>query len=233
VHEQEEDPCAERVQEVQDLWLFAQLPVIELLELARCAERREYGRPHILTHTARETDAVYGLYRGHARVLRCSEPDMPVTIAELHSGDLWGMSFLAPVAPRASIIDFQSTYAVVYVFPVAAVQRVFDRHHDLAYRMIEYLFSCLEQARDRIEELATLTVDQRVAQYLAEKAARHPRGLVLDTQVEMGQVVGASRETVNRAVRRLLQSGKVRHANTGRGLIVPDPARLQRTPFRG
>jgi CRP-like cAMP-binding protein len=232
VQEEEEEPFSAWARDVGRLWLFEHLPAIELLELARVAERREYGRLDVLEHTARETGVVYGLSQGDARVLRCSRPGMPVTIAEMHAGDLWGMSFLASVTSRLSTIEFVSPYAVVYVFPQEAVQRVFDRHEDLAYRLVEYLFACLEAARDRIEEMATLTVEGRVAQYLAEKASRHPRGLVLDTQVEMAQVVGASRETVNRAVRRLLQSGQVQHARTGRGLIVPNPAQLQRTSFR-
>jgi CRP/FNR family transcriptional regulator, cyclic AMP receptor protein len=228
LHRGEEDPTAQWAQEVGRLWLFAELPSIELMELARVAERREYVRPDVLEHTAHETGAVYGLSQGHARVLRSSQPGMTVTIAEMRPGDLWGMSFLARVEPKFTTIEFQSSYAVVYVFPEGAVQGVFDRHSGLAYRLVEYLFTCLEEARDRIEELATLTVDQRVAQYLADRASRHPRGLVMDTQVEMAHVVGASRETVNRAVRRLLESGMVRHAGTGRGLIVPDPSRLQR-----
>lgn len=229
MHRGDEDPTARWAQEVGLLWLFAELPAIELMELARVAERREYVRPGVLEHTAHETGAIYGLYQGNARVLRSSRPGMTVTIAEMRPGDLWGMSFLARVQPKFTTIEFQSTYAVVYVFPEAAVQGVFDRHSGLAYRLVEYLFTCLEEARDRIEEMATLTVDQRVAQYLADRASRHPRGLVMDTQVEMAHVVGASRETVNRAVRRLLESGMVQHAGTGRGLIVPDPSRLQRS----
>jgi CRP-like cAMP-binding protein len=214
---------------VQQLWLFAQLPPIELLELARVAERREYSKPDVLTHTAHETGAVYGLYKGNARVLRSPQPGMTVTVAEMRPGDLWGMSFLARVEPKFTCIEVQSPYSVIYVFPEEAVRRVFDRNSGLAYRLVEYLFACLEEARDRIAEMATLTVDQRVAQYLAGKASQHPRGLVLDTQVEMAHVVGASRETVNRAVRRLLETGLVQHAGTGRGLIVPDPSRLQQS----
>lgn len=224
--EEDEDPFAARADEVRRLWLFARLPEIELLELARGAERQEYGRPDVLRHTAHETGLVYGLCQGDARVLRSSRPRTRITIAEMHTGNLWGMSFLARVVPRETTIEFQSPYALVYAFPEETVQRVFDRHGDLAYRLVAYLFSCLEEARDRIEEMATLTVDQRVAQYLADKASRHPRGLVLDTQVEMAQVIGASRETVNRAVGRLLQGGLIRHAATGRGLIVPDPTSL-------
>jgi CRP-like cAMP-binding protein len=226
VHEEDEDPVAARADEVRQLWLFARLPEIELLELARVATREEYGRSELLRHTAHETGTVYGLCQGDAWVLRSPRPGTTVTIAEMHAGDLWGMSFLAKVMPKPTTIEFLSTYALVYAFPEEAIRRVFDRHPELAYRLVEYLFTCLEGARDRITEMATLTVDQRVAQYLADKAARHPRGLVLDTQVEMAHVVGASRETVNRAVGRLLQSGKVRHAHTGRGLIVPDPGRL-------
>lgn len=229
MHEEEEDPFAARADEVRQLWLFARLPQIELLELARGAERREYGRPDVLGHTAHETGTVYGVCQGDAWVLRTSRPGTTVTIAEMHAGDLWGMSFLAWVPPKPTTIEFLSTYALVYVFQEDTVRRVFDRHPELAYRLVEYLFTCLEQARDRIAEMATLTVDQRVAQYLADKASRHPRGLVLDTQVEMAHVVGASRETVNRAVGRLLQSGKIRHASTGRGLIVPDPGQLHQS----
>jgi CRP-like cAMP-binding protein len=229
VREEVEDSSAGRAHEVRQLWLFARLPAAELIELARAAERREFGRLDLLPHTSRSTGRVYGLYQGQARVIRTSPSGTTVTIAEMHAGDLWGMSFLGKVTPRVSSIEFLSSYAVVYDFPEHAVRRVFTRHADLAYRLVEYLFMCLEQARDRIEEMATMTVDQRVAQYLAEKASRHPRGLVLDTQVEMAHVVGASRETVNRAVRRLLQSGQVCHAGTGRGLIVPDPDRLARS----
>lgn len=223
---EEADPFAARADEVRQLWLFARLPDTELLELARVAEREEYRRTDLLRHTAHGTGTVYGFCQGDAWVLRSTRPGTTVTIAEMHAGDLWGMSFLAPVTPKPTTIEFLSTYALVYVFPEDAVRRVFDRHPDLAHRLVEYLFTCLEEARDRITEMATLTVDQRVAQYLADKAARHPHGLVLDTQVEMAHVVGASRETVNRAVGRLLQSGKVLHARTGRGLVVPDPARL-------
>lgn len=227
--EEDEDPFAARADEVRQLWLFARLPEIELLDLARVADRQEYGRPDVLRHTAHETGIVFGMCRGDARVVRSSRPGTTVTIAEMHAGDLWGMSFLAQVAPKRTTIEFLSAYALVYVFPEDAVLRVFDRHPELAYRLVEYLFTCLEEARDRIAEMATLTVDQRVAQYLADKASHHPRGLVLDTQLEMAQVVGASRETVNRAVGRLLQSGKVRHASSGRGLVVPDPARLHQS----
>jgi CRP-like cAMP-binding protein len=215
--------------EIGSLWLFDGLPAIELIELARVSIRQECTRLDILEHQAHGTGLVYGLYRGDARVVRSPRRGVDVTVAEMHAGDVWGMSFLAKDVPRVrSRIEVISSHAVVYAFPDDMIRRVFDRHPQLSYRLIEYLFACLEAARDRIEQLATLPVEQQLAQILAEKALRHPNCLVTDTQPELARMIGASRETVNRAIKRLMATGLVVKGQSGRGLVVPDPGALLR-----
>ena len=113
-------------------------------------------------------------------------------------------------------------------------QQLMVRHPDVMVRLTRLLVTRLLDVERRLERLASGDVRARLGAVLADLASRagvplsEPGGaLRIDkspTHLELAREIGASRETVTRALAALEADGLVHRE--GRRLVVPDPARL-------
>lgn len=110
----------------------------------------------------------------------------------------------------------------------------FVRHHpEVALRLLESFSHQLQRAQERMEDIAFLDVPARVAKRLIELALefgeKTAQGYLITlrlTQSELAALVGASRESVNKALRLFAEKGLLRSER--RGLLITDLAALQR-----
>lgn len=215
---------ASREEVLRRVWLFTELPESDIARLAAGGRHAVWSRGD--TWPAHTQEGVTLLISGSARVVRETWSGQAVTVAELSPGDMFGLSKLLLGSQRASQVQVTSAQALSTTWTRKTIAELLELRPELYCRLTTQYALWLEHARDTIEHMGTLDVLNRVARVLGEKGRESPQGLVGDTQDEIAAIVGASRESVNRAIQNLLRSGKVRRPASGRGLLVPDAGAL-------
>jgi len=99
--------------------------------------------------------------------------------------------------------------------------------------VLRLLASRLRRTAGALEDALALDVGARVSRRLHELAVRHGvaettgvRLGVFVTQEDLGRMVGASRESVNRSIRTLASKGLI--LRRGRSVVIPDLEALAR-----
>ncbi len=186
--------------------LFMELDAPSLAAVAPCVTLRRYERRAVV---AREGDAarealVVG--RGCLRVSRASGRGVG-TVFDLGPGDVVGESLASVVAPHgAEVTAFDDAV-------LAAVER--ERFGALVQAWPSLARALLRAAERRVrwlqaqlDDRATRTLPERVARLLLHLLERHGQrgagGAVIAvrlSQEDLGELVGATRESVNRVLR--------------------------------
>ena len=113
-----------------------------------------------------------------------------------------------------------------------AFDALLRRHAAIAVDLLRHLARMVRISNERIAELSTVGAVQRVSRELLRLAAPDPADpeswLVapLPTQQDMASQVGATRETVARALGQLISAGVIRRR--GRTLSILDRTTLER-----
>jgi CRP-like cAMP-binding protein len=187
---------------------------------------RTYRRGDRLFTEGNRSDAVYVVVEGQARVFRTTEEGNEVTLAVRGPGDLVGeMGALDPTVARSATVV---ALGVLRCRAVAASEmHAFLEHHPrAAMALLQMVIGRLRDADRRRAEFGSYDTTRRLARMLADAAteARSAPAVTL-SQRELAGLVGASRESVARALAELRRRGLVA---TGRRVItVRDAAGLR------
>ncbi|MBI3929548.1 MAG: Crp/Fnr family transcriptional regulator [Armatimonadetes bacterium] len=210
------NPQAEEIaRRLQEVPLFAVLDESARLELARQIKPRKfrYGQPIFLQGDP--GDEMYLILEGEIRISRESPSGREVTLAILRDGNFFGDMVLLDGHPRSA-----SAYAVTGCDTLMLRRSDFDehlgRHPQSARKLLAYLSMRLRLADEKIQDLALLTVRQRLAAVLAEIALREGQhdegGVLLPKSVNhrvLAGLLGTSRETVSRMAAELKTQGLI------------------------
>ena len=182
----------------------------DLAALGRLGHDRSFRRGARLFLEGDRADAVYIVIAGQARVYTATAEGNEVTLCVRGPGDLVGeMGALDPGSVRsASVIALDPLHCQVIA---AAELHVFLESHPLAtVALLRLLIGRLRDSDRRRTEFGSYTTTRRLARLLVETAGDDAAvGLAL-SQHELAGLIGASRESVARALAEL----------RGRGLVV-------------
>jgi CRP/FNR family transcriptional regulator len=178
---------------------------------------------------------IYLVTRGLVRLSSVLPTGHQVVIALIETGELFGESALlgdaSPFEARAL------GTATVLPIDARALDAVIARQPETAAEVLRMLASRLRRTSGALEDALALDVPSRVSRRLHELASRHgvpgPSGVhiaIAVTQEDLGRMVGASRESVNRSFRRLASRGLIHRR--GRSVVVPDLEALARAGER-
>lgn len=184
---------------------FFQRPSI--IELLRHCGRSRY-RPHsTLIHQGSSSDRLFLLLSGSVSVLE-EEPDgRELILAYLNPGDFIGEMGLFLEAPQRSAWIRTRTTCEFAEISYAGFARVQAEHAIVLQPLIEQISSRLRDTNRRFRALAFEDVRGRVLATLHDLARQpdamtHPAGMQLKiTRIELGRLVGCSREMVGRVLR--------------------------------
>ena len=210
--------------------LLAELPAEELAELARTTTSFELAeREERLLFGA--LDRVHLVVEGGVMLVRVGEDGRRLVEAVVDPGGMFG----------SLVDDGEGTGPTV-----AALERsrllelsrrdlleVIARHPGVALSVVQELDGQRRRLLRRVESLVFKDVDARVVETVLELAREHPEacahGMALDvrlTQQDLADLVGASRERVNRSLGALQRRAYLRRE--GRALCIPSVTRLER-----
>jgi CRP/FNR family transcriptional regulator, cyclic AMP receptor protein len=191
---------------LEQVSLFSNLNDREILELEAIGMERPVPKNSVVINEGDDTDSLYIILKGKAHALRSDESGRQFIVNRFGPCDYFGeMSFFDRSARCATVITKEK--CALLILPRKAFFDFAARHPQIYQNMISALLDKLRKATQQIEELAFLDVYGRLTRFLIEN--QNAQGVIEEklTQQELADMVGSSRETVNRIFNELVSGG--------------------------
>lgn len=191
-----------------------------------------FPRNHAIFVEGEPGDRLYVLVEGKVKVGRRSADGRESLIAVMGPGDTFGELALFDPGPRTATVTTLTEVRVAAVPRQALSVWIADRPQ-IAEQLLRVLARRLRRTNDDLCDMIFTDVPGRVAKQLLDLTKRFGRqdggGLRVDhelTQLELAQLVGSSRETINKALSEFANRGWIRQQ--GKTIFVLEPAKLAR-----
>lgn len=206
--------------ELESIELFRGIPPESLRQIAAGLRRKVFPPKSTLMAVEQSGEVVYMIVRGTVKVHIEQPSGENVLITILGPGEIVGeLSLLDNQGRAASVVTAEE--AEFLWMDRAAFRHALRTIPELTLNLARILASRLRMANAKIESLAALTVESRVARQIVVFAKKYgapqPDGSVHIpirlTQSDLSDMIGASRE----------QTNKVLVSYRNRGIIAVDP----------
>ena len=210
---------------------LAPLDLSDLEQLASAVSRRKYLNGDTIMRKEDEGQSLFIVERGSVRVYLPSLQGADLTLALLGPGDFVGDLSLLDGQPRSASADAMEDTNVLILERSDFIELLRSRP-DAAMAVMTVVAKRLRNTDEMASDLAFLDVAGRLAKKLLEMASTHgvdrDDGTLLDvniTQEQLANMIGVTRESVNRNLGRFRQEGLI--SSQGRRIILHDPDGLR------
>ena len=212
--------------------MFRGMSEAETADLTSRLRSFDFSRGEILFREGEPGDRLYIIGSGKIKLGRRAADGRENLLAVLGPGEMLGeMTLFDPGARTATATAVAET--TVYELSHGDLVEWIKVHPAVATHLLASLAARLRRADESLGDLVFSDVPGRVAKALLDFAKRFgeksPEGLRVAhdlTQEELAQLVGASRETVNKALADFAARGWVKRE--GRAIVLKDIPRLER-----
>ncbi|MBI3924330.1 MAG: helix-turn-helix domain-containing protein [Armatimonadetes bacterium] len=208
---------------------FRTLPEPVLDELARCARFHGLLAGQSLFVPGDRARGLHILVKGKVRLFRTSPDGREQVLALAKPYQTVGEAVLFHPAERHVSYAACIESSTVMILPLARVRQLTQQHPQLAFAFLREFARRIEDLEQRLEELALLSLEQRLARILLEWASLGETGEELEmplTLSELASLLGGARESVSRSFVRLERDGLLRRS--GRKVLLLDREGLGR-----
>ncbi|MBA2455451.1 MAG: Crp/Fnr family transcriptional regulator [Nocardioidaceae bacterium] len=211
--------------------LFSGLDDEAAMWLGSSMSQTRLARGEALFREGDSGDRLYVVTEGKIKLGRTSADGRENLLAILGPGQMFGELSLFDPGPRSATAT-AVTDATIRSLSHSELSRWLDSRPDVARGLLNQLASRLRRANDVVADLVFSDVPGRVAKALLDLSRRFGRsaddGIHVHhdlTQEELAQLVGASRETVNKALSDFVARGWLRLEP--RSVVLLNVERLQ------
>ena len=211
--------------------LFGPLEEDDLDRVLQLARPKRLEEEQVLFQRGEAADAVYAIVSGRIRIVSTSDDGKEVVLRILRAGDVFGeLGLLAGGHRTATVIAAEPTELV------AIGRREFfgllEREPRVAVQLLAVLAEQIGDLTDQLSDFVFYGLPVRLAKRVIELAnddgVETPEGIRIElklSQQELANLVGTSRESVNKQLRTWEDKGWIR---LDRGvLLVRRPAALE------
>ncbi|MGQ0480540.1 MAG: Crp/Fnr family transcriptional regulator [Pseudonocardia sp.] len=200
--------------------------------LAGELEAVDFPRGHVIFAEGEQGDRLYIIANGKVKIGRKSPDGRENLLAVFGPSDMFGELSIFDPGPRTSSA---TTITEVRAFTMdrSALREWINKRPDIAEQLLRVIARRLRRTNNSLADLIFTDVPGRVAKALLQLARQfgsQESGLLRVThdltQEEIAQLVGASRETVNKALADFAQRGWLRLE--GKSVLILEPERLAR-----
>jgi len=187
------------------------LPQPLLDKIAAVATVRAFPKRAIIVSEGDDTDSLYVLVSGKARVFVADDKGREVQLNQLGAGEYFGEVTLDGGPRSASVMALEECRCAVV--KRAELTAFLERAPELSLHIVRKLARRVRDLTDNVRSLALMDVYGRVARLLLELAEEKDGKLVIDealTHKDIASRVGASREMISRIFSDLAEGGYVR-----------------------
>lgn len=212
--------------------LFGGLDQRALGEIAGRTVQRRYRKGNVIFVQGEAGERCFVIASGMVKISAYHQDGREAVLAVLGPGDVLGELALFEQSPRSADASALED-AVLLSLDAQSLNEAILHHPEIGLALLHVLGLRLRQANESFQDIAFFDVPGRVARRLADLADAHgidgaEGTTVIDielSQESLAQMVGATRESVNKALALLKRRGLV--ARNGRRYIVSDVGKLR------
>jgi CRP/FNR family cyclic AMP-dependent transcriptional regulator len=212
--------------------LFQGIAVEAAEAVAASLDYGDYGRGETVFAEGEQGDTLYIVLAGKVKIGRRATDGRENMLSVMGPSDMFGELSLFDPGPRTATATVVTDARLASLAHTSLRPWITDRP-EIAEQLLRVLARRLRRTNDALADLIFTDVPGRVAKQLLALSERfgsaEPDGLRVHhdlTQEELAQLVGASRETVNKALADFASRGWVRVDS--RALTILDSERLAR-----
>jgi CRP/FNR family transcriptional regulator len=211
--------------------LFGVLEPDALKQVAERTVARKYRKGSILFVQGEEGERCFAIVSGTVKLSAYHADGREAVLAVLGPGDVFGELALFDEAPRSADASALED-AELLSLDRKGLNEAIAKNPEIATALLRVLGRRLRQANEAFQDIAFFDVPGRVARRLADLADTYgveaEEGVMIDiflSQESLAQMVGATRESVNKALALLKRRGLV--ARAGKRYYISDVSRLR------
>jgi CRP/FNR family cyclic AMP-dependent transcriptional regulator len=200
--------------------------------VAACLDHRDYGRGETVFREGELGDTLFIVLAGKVKIGRRALDGRENMLLVMGPSDMFGELSLFDPGPRTATATVVTDARLVSLAHAQLRPWITDRP-EIAEQLLRVLARRLRRTNDAVADLIFTDVPSRVAKQLLALAERfgseEPDGIRVHhdlTQEELAQLVGTSRESVNKVLAEFASRGWVRVDS--RALTILDGERLSR-----
>ncbi|HEX6815287.1 MAG TPA: Crp/Fnr family transcriptional regulator [Gemmatimonadaceae bacterium] len=190
--------------------LLSGLDPAELARFADMTRERSYPKGSVILFEDDPGDSLFLVKNGRVKVVLIGEDGREVILGILTVGDHFGELSLIDGNPRSAHVIAMDD-AQLIVLRREDFRRRVEESPRVAWALLVEISRRLRRADEQIGSLVLLDVDGRIARLLLDAAAESG-GQTIEkrlTHQTIAQMIGASRETVSRAMREFQDNGLI------------------------
>jgi len=194
------------------------LPQPLLDKIAVVASVRAFPKRAIIVSEGDDTDSIYVMLSGKARVFVADDKGREVQLNQLGAGEYFGEVTLDGGPRSASVMALEDCRCAVV--KRGELTTFLEQNPELSLHIVRKLAHRVRELTDNVRSLALMDVYGRVARLLLELAEEKDGRLVVGealTHKDIASRVGASREMISRIFSDLSDGGYIRKED---GLLV-------------
>ncbi len=217
---------------VERVSIFAGLPVPERALLVERAATRLYETGAVVVERGAEAECLFGVCTGHLKVVVSTPRGRDVTMGIFGPSDAFGIPALLLNEDRSARVVALDP-ALLVTLDRAGFEELLARSPTFSRRLLNVLAVRLKQVVEHHEDAESLRVSERIAKKLLTLARDcgqpHARGVQIPialSQQELADLVGTTRQSINKQLRAWSEAGYVTQEQ-GRWLVLNEPALQQ------
>lgn len=207
--------------------LFRSLVPNEVAAFSQLAREKSYPKGSVILFEDDPGDSLFVVREGRVKVVLVAEDGREVILGILGSGEYFGELALIDDQPRsAHVVAMEDS--TLLVLRREDFRRRVEQSPQVAWALLIDLSRRLRRADDKIGSLVLLDVPGRIARVILDAAAEGGSDVIERplTHQTIAHVIGASRETVSRAMREFVESGWI--STDRRRIRVTDKSALEK-----
>jgi CRP-like cAMP-binding protein len=217
--------------ELANKTLFAELDDVALKDLAERTVQRRYRKGSVIFVQGEQGERCFAIVSGSVKISAYHSDGREAVLAMLGPGDVLGELSPFDEAPRSADATAAEDTELLSL-DGDALRLAIRKHPEIGLALLRVLSKRLRTANESFQDVAFFDVGGRLARRLAELASLHgveqQGGVLIDmaiSQERLAQMIGATRESVNKALAALTRRGLVKRA--GRRYVVSDIEELR------
>ncbi len=211
---------------------FRALPHEILDELARCARFQGLLTGQTLFAPGNRSTGLHILVKGRIKLFRTSPEGREQVLAVVTPFQTLGEAVLFRQEERHFSYAISLESSTVMTLALSRVRQLTQQHSQLAFAFLRAFAQRIENLEERLEQLALLSVEQRLARMLLDQLPPHtsnqqPAHIQLSLSVsDTASILGVARESLSRSLVRLERDGLIKRS--GKTITILDREGLER-----
>ncbi|MBI4213777.1 MAG: Crp/Fnr family transcriptional regulator [Chloroflexi bacterium] len=190
--------------------LFRDLSADDLKTIHEMTRMRWHDRGSVFYGPGDPGEQLFLLKRGRVTLYRLTPGGRKLVVGIVEAGTIFGEMAIAGQSMRQCFAEAHED-ALVCSIARPAMERILERFPAVNRRLLQVVGSRLQRLEERFEHMAYWSVRQRLAGFLLNQARPAPGGCQVAgfSHEQIGEAVGASRQTVSQELRALAANGLV------------------------